>query len=475
MKRALRFLLSNGAAGLWLDPGLGKTSITLTAFNYLRKYKTARRMLVIAPLRVCRSVWPKEGRKWAHLNGLKIVFLHGNDKDQLLEEDDADVYCINPEGLQWLLSKGRFGKLDADVLCIDEVSRFKNTNTQRFKALKPYLGRFRRRWTLTGTPAPNGLMDIFGQIYCLDLGHALGPYVTHYRQKFFQQDPGNEYGWILKKGAEKEIYEKIAPLILRIDNSVLKGLPKLVFNNVMVDLPDKAMRVYKEMERELFTLLDDGTKIAAKSVGVAVGKCNQIANGGIYTQNPITGKRIARDVHMAKVEAVQDLVEEIGGKPVLLLYNYSSDKERLKRAFPNAPCVADMTERKADQLFDRWNRGAVPLMMAQPSSIGHGLNLQGGGQHIIWMGLPWDLELWIQAIDRLHRQGSRFKHVFVHCIIAKGTVDVIIRRTLAEKDATQNRLLEAIKNSRRDEVLVGTGQARHYLQDRGGCRVSSGR
>ncbi len=459
MKEAVKFLLAHGAAGLWLDPGLGKTSCVLQAFSALLGAKTAMGMLVIAPMRVCHSVWPREAAKWKQFEHLRVEVLHGSQKEAALRRD-ADIYCINPEGLNWLLTKGRFAKLleKVDVLCIDEVTKFKHTNTARFKMLKPVLGRFRRRWTLTGTPAPNGLMDIFGQIYCLDLGHALGPYITAFRNEYFDAGGYGGYTWDLKPKSEERIYEKVRPLVLRISDEVL-DLPKLVFNDIRIQLPDDVMRVYHDMETILVTLLNDGTRVNAVNAATAAGKCLQIANGGVYVQDEQFNRK-TRHIHTAKVEAVEDLLEEISGKPALLLYSYNHDKERLKEAFPNAPCVADLSSKKADQLFELWNRGEVPLMMAQPQSIGHGLNLQGGGQHLIWFGVPWDLEVWLQAIRRLLRQGSEFSHIFCHTILAEGTLDETVRAVLNGKDNTQQALLRAVVNKYQyeDNVRVGRKQ-----------------
>ena len=450
-KKAIKFLLSHGAAGLWLDPGLGKTMIDLYAFAQLQKARTARRMLVIAPLRVCWAVWPDEAKKWTQTSHLKVVVLHGPKKEQLLNED-ADVFCINYEGLPWLLQKGRLAKLDCDLLSMDEIHKLKHSDTTRFKMLKPFLGRFTRRWGLTGTPAPNGLMDIFGQIYCLDLGDALGPFITAFRNKYFDATGFGDYEWVLKpdekgdtKKTEEKIYKKIRPLILRIGNDVLgDALPKLVFNDIKIDMPKEAMRVYTEMERKLITMLKDGTKINAMNTAVAAGKCLQICNGSVYHQNDETWKRESKLVHKAKIEALQDLVEEIGGKPTLLLYSYDHDRALIRKAFPKAPQVADYSGKKSRELFDKWNRGEIPLMVAQPQSIGHGLNLQGGGQHIIWFGVPWDLTIWLQAIDRLRRQGSPFDHIFVHCLLMHHTIDMKVRGVLKGKDRTQGALLRAM-------------------------------
>lgn len=442
---AVRHLLANGAAGLWLDPGLGKTMCALFAFAALKKAGTAKRMLVISTLRVCQSVWAAEAAKWEQTKHLKVVFIHGTDKASIFSSamKDADVVCVNFEGLGWILDHGRLGSLGVDVLCIDEVSKMKNTASMRFKFLKPHLGKFTRRWTLTGTPAPNGLLDIFGQIYILDTGKCLGTFITAYREKFFEKT-GDGYDWILREGAEEEIYDAIAPLILRVDDSVL-DLPKLVFNDIYVDLPAAAMKQYLDMERNLTVKLSDGTRVTAVSAGVAAGKCIQMANGGIYVTDEETGIRTSRQVHTAKIDALAELLDEIQHKPTLLLYQFEHDLERIREAFPHAEVVADYSAKKADRLFERWNNGSVTLLAAQPQSIGHGLNLQGGGQHVVWLGCPWDLEIWIQAIRRLWRQGSEFSHIFVHCILARNTIDTTVREVVNLKDADQSALLRAVK------------------------------
>jgi SNF2 family DNA or RNA helicase len=425
--------------------------IDLYSFAMLQKARTARRMLVVAPLRVCWAVWPDEAKKWEQTQHLKVVVLHGPKKEQLLDSD-ADVFCINYEGLPWLLKQGRLARLDADLLTMDEIHKLKHSDTARFKMLKPFLPHFTRRWGLTGTPAPNGLMDIFGQMYCLDLGDALGAYITAFRNKYFDATGFGDYQWVLKpddkgstKKTERRIYKKIRPLVLRIGNEVLgDALPKLVFNDIKIEMTKGARRVYNEMEHKLITMLKDGTRVNAVNTAVAAGKCLQICNGQVYVENEETWKRESKLVHKAKLDALKDLVEEIGGKPTLLLYSYDHDRKLIRKAFPNAPQVADYSGKKSRMLFDRWNRGEIPLMVAQPQSIGHGLNLQGGGQHIIWFGVPWDLTIWLQAIDRLRRQGSPFEHIFVHCLLMDKTIDTKVRGVLKGKDRTQGALLRAM-------------------------------
>ena len=440
----VKFLLGHGAAGLWLDPGTGKTSCTLYAFSKLLAAHTANRMLVIAPMRVIYDVWPAEAAKWSQLSHLKVAVLHGSHKEEALRSD-ADVFCINPEGLPWLFTKGRFAKLDADVLCIDEVTKFKHTRTQRFKMIKPALKRFRRRWTLTGTPIPNGFMDLFGQIYCLDLGHTFGSFITAYRTEYFDPTGFGGYTWELKEGAEERIYEKVRPLVLRVSNEVL-DLPKLVFNDILVTLPPDAMRAYREMEKVLVTMLNDGTAVTAVSAAAAANTCLQICNGSVYHRNDDFVQE-SKKIHEAKLDAADDLLEEIGGKPALLLYTYDQDRKLLRKRFPYAESVAEKSGRKASELFSRWNQGQVPLMIAQWESVCHGLNLQTGGQHLIGFGVPWNLETWLQAIDRLRRQGSPFDRVFVHSLLANNTIDLVVRQTLMGKDRTQRALLSAVKQA----------------------------
>ena len=364
-------------------------------------------------------------------------------------ESVSHIECGSAEEV-WNLEVTGTPHFYADGFLVHNCHKFKNTQTQRFKLLKPYLRTFRRRWTLTGTPAPNGLMDIFGQIYCLDEGHALGSYITKFRDEYFDAGGFGGFEWTLKPGARKRIYKKIAPLILRISDKVLKDeLPKLVFNDIKVTLPPKAMTVYREMETLLVTMLNDGTRIRAANTGVAAGKCLQIANGGVfYDHDDGVGevKKKIKNLHTAKIDAMVDLIDEIQHKPVLVLYSYVHDKLRLKKQFPGAPCIADMSEKKADLVFDKWNRGEIPVLLAQSASVSHGLNLQGGGQHIVWFGLPWDLTTWLQAIRRLYRQGSEFSHIFVHTLIAEGTIDEVVRQVLKSKDRSQNALMRAVRS-----------------------------
>jgi SNF2 family DNA or RNA helicase len=424
---------------LLLDPGLGKTSIMLAAFKLLRKLGMARRMLVIAPRRPMQSTWPGEVAKWADFEDLKVAVLHGPKKNARLRSD-ADVYLVNPEGLAWFSREAAKMVRDRhfDILAVDESTKFKHTNTQRFKVLKPLLPYFNRRYILTGSFAPNGLLDLFGQVYILDLGNSLGTYITHYRLNYFDQVG---YDWLPRRGSEELIYEKLRPLSLRMEAGDYLELPPLIYNKVEVELPPEALAIYRQMETQLLTAVREDI-IVAVNIGVATMKCRQIANGGIYHD----GGKTWSHIHSAKVDAVEDLVEELNGQPALIAYEYAHDLERLKERLgastPHIGGGVSTTQFRA--IEEAWNRGAIPVLLAQPQSVAHGLNLQGTSAAIINAGQTWDLEVREQFIQRVHRQGQKAA-VVCHDIIAKNTIDEVIASTLMQKSRTQKDLLTALK------------------------------
>lgn len=441
-KRAIQFLLSRGAAGLFLEPGLGKTSVTLAAFKVLKEKGLVKRMLVIAPLRVAYNVWPQEITKWAEFDGLRYVVLHGSDKDEGLHLD-ADIYIINPEGLQWLTTGGRLAKLRIDVLCVDELSKFKHVGTQRFKNLKPYLKTFQRRWGLTGTPASNGLMDLFGQCYVLDEGAALGRFITHYRNEYFVQSGYGGYEWRPRPDAYERILERIQPLAVHMAAEDYLDLPELVMQTIKVTLPPEARRAYTQMENVFITELEAG-EISAVSAAAAGIKCRQIANGAAYDEN-----RRVIPIHDAKLDALQDLLEELNGSPALVLYEFNHDRERILAMMPGTPYIGGgVSQKQAEAYIMEFNSGKLPVLLAHPASAGHGLNLQKVSNHVIWFGIPWDLELYDQAIGRVHRQGNPNSHVFVHHIVAVDTLDEQVLKVLRQKDRVQTNLLQALKEDR---------------------------
>ncbi len=442
-KKAIKFVISRACAALLLDPGLGKTSIMYAAFKLLRKLGMVERMLVVAPLRPARSVWPGEQSKWDDFAGLRVNVLNGDKKDDLLDSEDADVDVVNPEGLPWLFAavRARRKVWPWEMLVIDESTRFKHTQTRRFKELKPHLSKFRRRYILTGSPAPNGLLDLFGQIYILDLGNALGRFITHYRSVYFDSTGYGGYTWKPKDDAEQRIYKRLRPLVLRMAAEDYLKLPPLVNNTVSIELPDTARRAYDTMEKLLLSVLEDET-VSAANLAAAAMKCRQIANGGIYRDD---GDGWV-NVHDAKTEAAVELVEELNGKPALVAYEFRHDLERLRKAFgKDTPHLGGgVTAKEQARVEAAWNAGEIPVLLAQPKSVAHGLNLQGVGAAIIWHSLSYDLEEYEQFVRRIWRQGQK-ERVVVHHLVGKGTVDEAIMAALAGKDRTQRRLLAALK------------------------------
>ena len=431
-------MLENACAGLFLDPGLGKTSITLAAAKVLKREKLVKRILIIAPLRVCYLVWPNAASKWDDLNRLKIAMLHGEDKEKAYNSD-ADIFLINPEGLPWLAAKK---KHNFDMLVVDESTKFKTTNSQRFKLLKTMLPAFRRRYILTGTPAPNGLMDIFGQIFILDLGAALGSFITHYRNTYFYPTGFGGYDWKLQEGAEKRIQERIKPLTLRLEAKDHLELPQLIESTITLQLPPKLRKLYKEMEQDLFATLRKGD-VSAANAAVASMKCCQIANGGIFDE----GGKI-HQLHMIKAEAVAERIEELQGMPALVAYEFEHDLLRLQQVLgKKTPYIGGgVTPKRSQEIEQAWNRGDIPVLLAQPASISHGLNLQNAGNRVLWHSLIWNFENYDQFNKRVLRQGSKHSHVFVDHFVMDDTVDEAKVMSLKTKDNTQRSLLNGLKD-----------------------------
>lgn len=453
--------MQHGGAGIFAAPGAGKTAVTLRAFKALKDARVARRALVLATLRVAYKVWPKEaaawaGSEWANIKDLRVCLLHGDKKDFRLAED-ADVYVVNFDGLKWLLEDHaeEFEALKIDTLIVDESTKVKHTRTKRFKLLKPYLPTFARRWILTGKPIPRSYLDLFGQIYVVDLGRAFSPWITHFRTNYFTALDRFGWNWVLQKGAEARIQAAIAPYIFQLEPGDYKEIP-IVENVVRVDLPAAARKMYDQLEEDLLVQLDNEHVVTAVSSGVAAGKCAQVANGGLYHQTTeLDGNaRTWTDLHEAKTEAVLELVEELQGSPVIVVYEYKHDLVRLKKLFPEAPYVggkvpgleghAKLDER--DPTIDRWNRDEIPVLLAHAASMAHGLNLQyGTARNVIWHSITYDRELYDQLNMRLARQGQQASSVFAHFIVATDTVDEPKMRALKKKGRVQDNFLAALR------------------------------
>jgi SNF2 family DNA or RNA helicase len=433
---AIDFLLRHRCGGIFADPGLGKTAIALSVLERFKQSPKFTGALIVAPLRVVYNTWPAEIKKW----GFDISFeiLHGPDKEARLRRP-ADVHLINPEGIFWLFDHQ---KLPYKALIIDESSKFKSWRSKRFKVLKKRLKNFQRRIILTGTPAPNSLLDLWSQMYIVDLGQTLGTYVTHFRERYFYRTGYNLYQWSIKDGADAEIQNSVAPAVMRIDAKTHLDLPALVENIVPVELPGQARALYRGMEKQLFVELDDEQKVAAATSGVAYNYCCQIANGAIYNE-----RKEVQQIHDAKVEATADLVDELQGKPVLIAYRFKHDLENLLKQFPKAAVIGRCSAKQDAEYIAEWNKGQVPILIAQSAAIAHGLNLQHGGHDIIWYGLTDNLEDYIQFNRRIYRQGVEGQ-VRIHHLVAKDTVDEAIMARLRRKDKSQTALLDALKEYR---------------------------
>lgn len=469
-KRAVKFLLEHAAAALFLDPGLGKTSVTLAAIKLLIKKKQISKVLLIAPLRVCHAVWPAELQKWSDFHGLRIVILHGADKDYELTMD-ADIYIINPEGLDWLLQvkktktlKGkikvdvdlrRWKKFGFDTLVIDELSKFKHASSIRFKSMKLIIHTFGRRWGLTGSPAANGLLDLFGQCYMLDQGRTLGPYVSHYRMKYFNQGHDG-FSWILREGADEEIYRRVKPLALRMAAEDYIDMPKVIENNIKVELPPNVRKVYDHLWHDLIAKLDEGVVVAANAAGASM-KCRQVANGGIYLDQEVKAlvklpksEREWVNLHEEKLDALEELIEELQGSPLLVAYDFGHDLDRLQGRFgKEIPYIGGgVSMKRGAELEALWNKGKLPALFVHPQSVAHGLNLQSTCHHVAFHSMTWDFELYDQLIRRIRRQGQKEKRVFVHHIMASDTIDEVMLIALKLKNKGQQALFTALKSYR---------------------------
>lgn len=431
------------AVGLFLDMGLGKTVITLTAINRLMYEMFAvSRVLVIAPKRVAEDTWSRESQKWDHLKHLKLSKILGT-KEQRLQAlgMDADIYIINRENVAWLVAecqKKRYWPYD--MVVIDELSSFKSSKSQRFRALKKVTPLIKRIVGLTGTPTPNGLLDLWPQMYLLDRGLRLGKTITGYRDRYF--NPGMRSGytvfnWTPKEGADRAIQEKIKDICISMSAYDYLTLPERINNIIPVELSEQEKKLYKTMEKEQILSLDE-SEIVALTAATVANKLLQMANGTVYDLD-----KNCKHIHDRKLEALEEILD-VTDEPVLVFYNFQHDYDRLMEYFRKlAPRRLDTAEDIRD-----WNEGKVRLLLAHPASVGHGLNIQDGGRIIIWFGLTWSLELYQQANARLYRQGQK-KNVIIHHLVASGTIDEQVMTALEKKDTSQKALLEAVKSRRK--------------------------
>lgn len=437
-KYATEKILELPACGLFLEMGLGKTVSTLTAVNELiyDRFEISK-VLVIAPKRVAEDTWTGEAEKWDHLQHLTFSKILGTAKQR--EEalkTDADIYLINRENVTWLVDKlGK--KWPFDMIVVDELSSFKSNQAKRFKSLRVVRPLSQRFVGLTGTPAPNGLMDLWPQVYLMDRGERLGKTITGYRDRYFY--PGKRNGftvfsWEPKEGAQEAIEKKISDICVSMKAEDYLKMPDRIVNDISIQLSPEEKKKYEELEKEKLLELD-GQEIAALSAAAVWGKLLQMANGAVYDDD---GN--AAVLHERKLDALEDILDAACGHPVLVFYNFKHDYDRLMERFQK---WKPKTLRGSNDIKE-WNFGKIPLLLAQPVSMGHGLNIQAGGHIIVWFGLNPSLELYQQANARLYRQGQK-ETVIIHRLITKGTIDEDVIRKLETKDARQDDLMEAVK------------------------------
>ncbi len=442
--RAVQFLLDRGAAALFLDPGLGKTSITLEAFSQLQKDGIAKKMLVIAPLRVCQLVWRQEGKKWTQFRHLKFTLLHGKDKKKLLEAK-SDIFLINPEGVMWLAAQFWGKKFPFDTVVIDELTKFKNGTSERHKALLPKLSKVMRVWGLTGTPIPNGYLDLFGQMKILDGGAALGRWFTHFRNKYFEKGYDG-FTYTLRRGGAKAIEEAVAPYVLRMDADDYLEMPKLIDVPHTVVMDAKARKVYEEMKRETIVELG-GEEIDAGNAAAVYSKLKQMGNGAVYAGDGFLEPRKVIHLHDAKIEAILELIEELQGTPLLVGYEFKHDLWRLQKALGgDVPYIGSgVSGAEAERIERKWNEGKLSVLLAHPASAGHGLNLQkGNAHHLAWFSCTWDYELYDQFIRRIMRQGNKSTRIFNHVFIVENSIDIKTRDAITGKGIRQGAFFDAL-------------------------------
>lgn len=437
----IRQLVTKPAIGLFLDMGLGKTIITLTAVNELKYGRfQVRKVLVIAPKKVAEATWQREAGKWDQVRHLRFSTVLGGETKRIRAlNTPADIYIINRENVVWLVD---YYKNDwpFDMVVVDESSSFKSHTAKRFKALAAIRPHIARIVELTGTPSPNGLLDLWAQVFLLDRGERLGKYFTHYRERYF--DPGQRnqhivYSYDPKRNAKDVIMEKISDICVSMKSEDYLQLPEIIYRDVPVVLHTKARKAYDELEKKMVLEIADQEVIDVASAVALSNKLQQLANGAVYDD-----QKSWHEIHNCKVEAFMELVERLNGKHALVFYNFQHDRERLLKALVNTNLCVRVFQGPQDEI--EWNNGTIDILLAHPASTAYGLNLQHGGNHIIWFGLNWSLELYQQANKRLHRQGQK-EPVVIHHLICEGTRDEDLQQALKEKDKEQRYVLDSLR------------------------------
>lgn len=485
----MKFMLQRRGAGLFADPGLGKTSTSLAVFKVLQENDQIDFMVVVAPVLVCYNTWPDEIKKWKDFEHFKYEILHhdGANASEVRSTNikkKADIYVINPEGLEWLHDNWpKVWNKKRLMLVIDESTKFKSKNSIRFKIMrgskvkrvlnnktvekqfKCLLKKFDRRYILTGTPAPNGLIDLFSQMYLVDMGQRLGKFLSHYQSKWFDASGYGNYTMKPKPDASEGIKDAIKDVVIRLEDKDYLDMPPLIgdiagiagkpaINGegiIELELPPKIRKLYDELEEEFIIELDNNI-ITAQTAAASSTKLRQMANGGIYFNNKYaddpakTLKREFKNLHLLKAEMTRDLVEQLSGQPVLIAYEFHHDLARLKKVLgKKTPHIGyGVTARESTRILTAWNKGDIPYLLGQPQSMSHGLNMQECGRAVIWHSMIWNYEHYVQLIRRLYRQGQK-NPVFLYHIMMKNTVDLAVMYALKSKALTETKFLSALK------------------------------
>ena len=435
-KYAADFIITHPISALLLDMGLGKTSITLTAiYDLLFDSFEVHKVLVVAPLRVARDTWSAEIEKWEHLRELRYSVAVGTEQERISAlRTPADIYIINRENVQWLVEESGL-PFDFDMAVIDELSSFKNHQSKRFKAFMKVRPKLKRIVGLTGTPASNGLMDLFAEFKLLDMGERLGRFIGQYRNAYFQPDKRNGmviYSYKPLPDAEQRIYDKISDITISMKAADHLTMPELISFEYTVQLSDKEREKYEQLKKDLVFSTEDNEVTAANAASLS-NKLSQMANGAVYSD---AGETV--HIHDRKLDTLKDIIESMNGRPLLVAYWFKHDLERIRKRF-------EIREIKSSRDISDWNSGKISVALIHPASAGHGLNLQSGGSALVWFGLTWSLELYQQTNARLWRQGQTADTVVIQHIIAKGTIDEQIMKALKAKDTTQAALIAAVK------------------------------
>lgn len=433
-------IVNDEAVGLFLRPGLGKTSITLSAINLLKYYRwSISKALVVAPKKVAEATWSKESAKWDHTKHLRVSTVLGTEKQRIKAlNTPADIYVINRESIPWLVDYYKQA-WPFDMVVLDESTSFKNPRSKRFKALK-LVNRFIKKIVLlTGTPSAKDIMDLWAQVYLLDEGKRLGRTITQFRQMYFDENThgGHFTEYTAKDGAEEAVLNAIKDICISMKAEDYLELPDLITHDIPVELDSKSRKAYNQFEREMLLEIDEEV-VTASMAGVLTGKLQQFCSGAIYNED----KKVI-PLHNCKIDAYMELLEQIDGERCITFYGFQHDRDRILEALSKTKLRVRVYKNTQDE--DDWNAGNIDVLLVHPASCAYGLNLQAGGQHIIWFTPNWSFELNDQGICRLYRQGSPYNKIYVHYLIVTDSVDEDVKKAIAEREHTHDNVMNVLK------------------------------